>query len=335
MAIYTKKGDKGETGLLGGSRISKDSLKVSCYGTLDEANAALGVAVSQIDHIEIKSIIKDIQKQLFVVGAELASDEKGKDLLKNKVSEQEIARFEEIIDKFEQIMGPIHEFIIPGETSASANLHLSRAIIRRAERQIVELTKTAPIRSELIQYVNRLSDVLFMLARAEVHYHQLEEIKSKVIGKLEELQDKKSCLRLSLELACEIARAGEEKAIALGVPVVISIVDPAGHAILLHRMADSLLASLELSLNKAYTSIALKMASHELVPVIQPGTELYGIQMTNQKIVTFGGGFPLYNDEQIIGGIGVSGGTVEEDMLIAQAAIEVFRKKKEGDSIDY
>lgn len=96
-------------------------------------------------------------------------------------------------------------------------------------------------------------------------------------------------------------------------------------------MENSLLASLELALNKAYTSVALKMATHELAPIIQPGTELYGIQMTNQKIVTFGGGYPLKLEEQVIGGIGVSGGTVEEDMVIATEAIEVFLRKKEED----
>ncbi|MDF1507158.1 cob(I)yrinic acid a,c-diamide adenosyltransferase [Robertmurraya sp. DFI.2.37] len=330
MAIYTKKGDKGETGLLGGSRISKDSLKVSCYGTLDEANAALGVAFSQIANDEMKSIIREIQKQLFVVGAELASDEKGKDLLTSKISEKEIAKFEEIIDKFEQIMGPIHEFIIPGDTSASANLHLSRAIIRRAERLIVELAKTSIVRSEVIQYVNRLSDLLFMLARAEVYYCHIEEIKTKVIGKLKALKGSDAPFCLSLQLASAMAQAAEKKAMEIGVPVVISIVDSAGHAILLHRMENSLLASLELALNKAYTSVALKMATHELVPIIQPGTELYGIQMTNQKIVTFGGGYPLKLEEKVIGGIGVSGGTVEEDMVIATEATAVFLRMKEG-----
>ncbi|MEK4148230.1 cob(I)yrinic acid a,c-diamide adenosyltransferase [Robertmurraya sp. FSL W8-0741] len=331
MAIYTKKGDKGETGLLGGGRISKDSLKVSCYGTLDEANAALGVAFSQIANDEIKSIIREIQKQLFVVGAELASDEKGKDLLTNKISTKEIVEFEELIDKFEQTIGPIHEFIIPGDTNASANLHLSRAIIRRAERLIVELAKTSIVRSEVIQYVNRLSDLLFMLARAEVYYCQLEEIKTKVIGRLEALKGSGAPFGLSLQLASAMAQAAEKKAMEIGVPVVISIVDSAGHAILLHRMENSLLASLELALNKAYTSVALKMATHELAPIIQPGTELYGIQMTNQKIVTFGGGYPLKLEEQVIGGIGVSGGTVEEDMVIATEAIEVFLRKKEED----
>lgn len=327
MAIYTKKGDKGETGLLGGSRISKDSLKVSCYGTLDEANAALGVAFSQIMNDEIKDIIKAIQKQLFVAGAELASDEKGKTLLRDKVSAKEIASFEEVIDRYEQKLGPLREFIIPGETTASASLHLARSIIRRAERLIVQLNNEEPVRQEVIQYVNRLSDVLFMLARAEVHFSLMEEIKGKVLEKLETLAEKS--VTLSLELACKMAQAAEEKAAAISVPIVFSVVDPAGNVVLLHRMEGALLASLDLAPNKAYTAVALKMATHKLVPVIQPGTELYGIQLSNKnKIVTFGGGYPLKNNHQLIGGIGVSGGTVEEDMLIAAEALKVFDNER-------
>lgn len=327
MAIYTKKGDKGETGLLGGSRIPKDSLKVSCYGTLDEANAALGIAYSQVDHNEIKSIIRNIQKQLFVVGAELASDEKGKNLLRDKVSESDVAELEEVVDRFEAMLGPLHEFIIPGETTASASLHLSRSIIRRAERLIVELANESTVRHEVMQYVNRLSDVLFMLARAEAHYSLVQDIKNKVIGKLAAL--KSGGANLTLEWAFKMAQAAESKAEEIGVPIVFSVVDTAGNIVLLHRMEGSLLASLELSPNKAYTAVALKMATHELVPAIQPGAELYGIQLSNQnKIVTFGGGYPLEINQHIIGGIGVSGGTVTEDMLIATEALKLFEKER-------
>lgn len=330
MAIYTKKGDKGETGLLGGSRIAKDSLKVSCYGTLDEANAALGVAYSLINDSEIKNIIHGIQKQLFVVGAELASDEKGKNLLENKVSDKEISEFEEIIDKYEEKLGPIHEFIIPGETTASSTIHLARSIIRRAERLIVELSKETSIRRELIQYVNRLSDTLFMLARAEVHSSFIEEVKGKVLEKLE-IQNY-NYFSLTLELAYKMAKAAEKKAEEIGIPIVFSVVDAGGNTLLLHRMDGALLVSVDLAPNKAYTAVALKMPTHELVPAIQPGGELYGIQVSNQgRIVTFGGGYPLTSKNSIIGGIGVSGGSVEEDMIIATEALKVFAEER-GDS---
>ncbi|ALF10864.1 cob(I)yrinic acid a,c-diamide adenosyltransferase [Parageobacillus thermoglucosidasius] len=328
MAIYTKKGDKGETGLLGGSRISKDSLQVACYGTLDEANAALGVAYSQIENKEIKSIIRDIQKQLFVVGAELASDEKGYSLLKEKVSGKDVTTLEDIIDHYEKKLGPIHEFIIPGETTASSHLHLARAIIRRAERLIVNLSKTSNVRLEIIQFMNRLSDALFMLARAEVYYSMVEGIKEKVI---EKIRTGKTSHELTLEMALKMANVAERKAAEIGVPIVFTAVDASGNIVLLHRMKGALLASLDLSPNKAYTAVALKMATHELAPLIQPGRELYGIQVSNQnKIVTFGGGYPLKINDEIIGGIGVSGGSVEEDMEIAQAVLTLFEEERGG-----
>lgn len=327
MALYTRKGDEGETGLLGGSRIGKDSLKVACYGTLDEANAALGVARSLVVHEELQKIIHDIQQQLFVVGAELASDEKGMRSLKNKVSAGDIGKLEKIIDDYEQRLGPLHEFIIPGETTASAQLHLARAIVRRAERLVVELNRTNPVRKELIQYINRLSDVIFMLARAEVYLTVIQKVKDQVLETLACKNGRGS--ELTLALARKMAEAAEAKAAEMGVPIVFSVVDAGGNLVLLHRMENSLLASIDISSNKAFTAVALKMATHKLVPSIQPGAELYGIQHSNQnRIVTFGGGYPLKIGDDIIGGIGVSGGTVEEDMTIAEEALKVFEQER-------
>lgn len=331
MSIYTKKGDKGETGLLGGSRIGKDSLKVSSYGTLDEANAVLGVAYSMIKREELKNIIHEIQRQLFVVGAELASDEKGRNYIKKLVSQEEISYFEKVIDEYDLLLGPITEFIIPGETSASAHLHQARSIVRRAERLVVELSKTDDVREDLIKYINRLSDVLFMLARAEVYYSLVENVITKVLDRVET----QSSLKLDLKLAKELAKAVERKAEEIKVPIVFSVVDEGGNTILHHRMDDALLVSIELAPNKAYTSVALKTPTHNLAPLVQPGADLFGLQPSNQnRIVPFGGGFPLTVNGKIIGGIGVSGGTVEEDILLATSAIEVFERLIEVNSND-
>lgn len=332
MGIYTKKGDKGYTSLLGGSRIGKDSLKVSSYGTLDEANAVLGVAFSMIKREELKTIIHKIQRQLFVVGAELASDDKGKNYIKKLISQEEIVYFEKVIDEFEELLGPIKEFIIPGETTASSHLHQARSIIRRAERLVVELSKALEIREELIQYMNRLSDVLFMLARAEVYYSLVDQVITKVLDRVE---TSPSFHKLDFNLASKLAEAVEEKAEEMGVPIVFSVVDEGGHIILLHRMDEALLVSVELATNKAFTSVALKAPTHQLAPLVQPGADLFGLQHSHQnRIVPFGGGFPLTVNGKIIGGIGVSGGTVEEDILLATSAIEVFDRLVEVNSND-
>ena len=170
MHVYTRTGDKGETGLFGGSRIGKDSLKVNCYGTIDEANSFLGLAYSTSNHEELKERIRWIQTKLFMVAAELASDDQGKEMLKDKVSKEEITVLENIIDDYLKVVGEQNFFIIPGDSQVSSMLHVARTIIRRAERSIVELNRVEALREELIGFINRLSDAIYVMARYEGEY---------------------------------------------------------------------------------------------------------------------------------------------------------------------
>src|SRR5690625_660469 len=327
MSIYTKKGDKGETSLLGGERVGKDSWKVSCYGTLDEANASLGVAYSLVKNKTLKQHIRSIQRKLFVVAAELASDEDGKELLENKVNTDDIDELEAIIDTYEKELGPVHEFIIPGESHASATLHQSRSIIRRAERNIVKLEKIENVRPELKKYVNRLSDTIFMLARAEASTNLVNEIRNKVLKKLAQPQ-RNQLIGITLEFAQKLSDAAQSHAVKINVPITFSVVDQHGNLILVHRMENSLLGSIDISQNKAFSAVALKMPTHEIEKQAQPGKSLYGIGQTNEnRIVTIGGGYPVIHQGEVLGGIGVSGGSAEEDMLIAEEVIEVINYK--------
>ncbi|WP_426349844.1 cob(I)yrinic acid a,c-diamide adenosyltransferase [Alloiococcus sp. CFN-8] len=170
MHVYTRTGDKGETGLFGGSRIAKDSLKVNCYGTIDEANSFLGLAYSTCDNKDLKEKIRWIQTKLFMVAAELASDDQGKEMLKDKISKEDIAVLEKTIDDYLKVVGEQNFFIIPGDSQVSAMLHIARTIIRRAERSIVELTREESLREELMGFVNRLSDAIYVMARYEAEY---------------------------------------------------------------------------------------------------------------------------------------------------------------------
>jgi len=165
--IYTRTGDKGETGLFGGSRVLKDSLLVEVYGTLDEANSVLGVAYSKVNNEEIKKKLRVIQKKLFVLGAEFASDDKGREMLTQKISDEDVKFLENIVDECMAIVGPQRDFVIPGDTEASAFLHVARTVVRRAERLMVTLSRDIEVRQEARQYVNRLSDALFSMARLE------------------------------------------------------------------------------------------------------------------------------------------------------------------------
>lgn len=132
---------------------------------------------------------------------------------------------------------------------------------------------------------------------------------------------------LSLDIVKEMAKAAEEKAQEMNVPVIFAAVDAGANLMLMHRMEEAFITSIDIAINKAYTAACLKQGSHSIAESVQPGQSLYGLQLTNNcKIVPFGGGFPVIVDGKVVGAVGVSGGTVEEDMAIAQAAIDAFNK---------
>lgn len=130
---------------------------------------------------------------------------------------------------------------------------------------------------------------------------------------------------ITLENAKKVAKAAEERAEQIGVPMVISILDASANPVLLYRMQDALLVSIDVAINKAFTAVTNKVATHELTPLLQPGAVLYGLQNTNSnRIVTFGGGYLLMSGDEIIGAIGVSGGAVSEDMDVASYALKAL-----------
>ncbi len=321
--VYTRRGDFGETDLYGGARISKDHKRVECYGTMDEVNAHIGLAYSLLENADMKIVLRQIQKRLFVIGAELASDENGLNQLKERITDADVVFLEKTIDRYQANVTPRDGFLIPGGTIASAALHVSRTAARRFERLLVGLKKEEAVREEVVQYANRLSDTLFIMAQAEEERVLIQEIKRKVMDKLK--MNGISCLDFSLTIIKRIAEAAERKAAEMGVPIVFAVVDAGGNLILLHRMEDSLLASIDIAANKAYTALSLKMPTNELSGPANPGGSLYGITTTNSsRIVSFGGGYPVFKDGAVIGGIGVSGGTVEQDMEIARHALSIL-----------
>ena len=168
--IYTRSGDAGETGLYGGPRVRKDDLRIEAIGDVDELNAVLGVVRAELARSdkateEIDQIFGRLQHQLFDLGAELATPDpaaKGTDLL----TDAQVAGLESVIDVYEAQLEPLRAFILPGGTPAAAQLHFARCVCRRAERRLVALAAEAPVRGEALRYLNRLSDLLFVLARS-------------------------------------------------------------------------------------------------------------------------------------------------------------------------
>jgi len=175
--IYTKTGDKGETSLLGGERVSKDCLTLQVVGELDELNSKLGEVIAYLfDNPPVEFLIK-IQRDLFKVGAEVAALQTKVIERLEKVGEKEILEFEENIDNLWKDLPELNNFILPGGSIAGAHVHHARAICRRAERALVRLGKEKTVRPELYKYLNRLSDYLFAAARWINKEEGVEEIK--------------------------------------------------------------------------------------------------------------------------------------------------------------
>ncbi len=163
MKIYTRTGDDGSTGLWGGKRVSKDSLRVHAYGTVDECNTALGLVRAAGVAAELDGMLARIQDELFVVGADLASPDAKTKI--DRVDAHSVEVLEQAIDTLEGQLEPLQQFILPGGTQSAAYLHHARTICRRAERWAVSLAHEEPINEYVLSYINRLSDLLFVMAR--------------------------------------------------------------------------------------------------------------------------------------------------------------------------
>ena len=167
MKIYTKKGDKGKTRLFNNECVAKDSLRVEAYGAVDELNATLGFTRAQRPSLEIERVLNELQNSLFVLGSDLATPRDAKTGRKiPRITEGDVKRLEKIIDKYDAKLPPLKQFILPGGGPSGASLHIARTVCRRAERIAVKLSQKEDIGEIPVKFLNRLSDLLFVLARA-------------------------------------------------------------------------------------------------------------------------------------------------------------------------
>lgn len=164
--IYTKTGDNGTTGLLGGTRVKKHNIRLEAYGTVDELNAVIGLILSVDISLNIQKMLMKIQHKLFNIGARLASDEKSKAFTAElAITNEDVELLEATIDRWEEDLPGLRNFILPGGIPAAAQCQVARTVCRRAERRILEFSEDNEIQPEIIYYMNRLSDLLFVLAR--------------------------------------------------------------------------------------------------------------------------------------------------------------------------
>lgn len=174
--IYTKTGDKGMTSLVGGTRISKDHLKIETYGTVDELNSWIGVLRDSPENAARKDILKEIQDRLFTLGADLAAEPEQTKRKIPDLFESDIELLEHEMDKMNEEIPPLKAFVLPGGHQSVSFAHVARTVCRRAERHVIRLSREEEVNPMIIQYLNRLSDYLFVVSRKITQELQTEEV---------------------------------------------------------------------------------------------------------------------------------------------------------------
>ncbi len=308
--LYTGFGDKGYTQTLKNKHIPKSDDLINLLGTIDEYSACLGVAKSGAYDKELIKDIEAIQKKLIDIMSEIAGG-------KPSVTEECVKTIEHMTDSYAK--DGFSGFTLSGDNPVSANLNLARTIIRRGERIAVKLNMSGRLRSVTLVYLNRLSDLTYALAE----YSKKDLTTKKINATSKEISE------LSLELAKEISLAVEKRAESMGKKVVVAILDAGANLMLLHAMKDSYIASVQIAQDKAYTSVALKMPSHIALKESRGG-DLDGLTPTdNNRLMLLGGGMPLMINDRVVGAIGVSGGTAEEDIAFSEFGAMYLERRLE------
>lgn len=324
MSITTKTGDDGYTSLLNGKRVHKFDLRIELMGNMDELTSYLGLLKSEIKDVKFKGELEAIQKNLSTIMAQIAYGSSQK----YKLQDEELNKIEVLTFEYESMYIPKNKFIMPGENRISALIDVCRSIGRKVERNIISVDQFYPVDELSKKYMNRISDYLYSGAR-------YLDFKEKVTKQVIEYLDKeekmaaisagKDIKSMNLKLAKRLSERIEEKAGQLGVPVVIAISNEWGNTISVHFMDGALPGSFNIAVDKAYTSAAIRISTYELGRLSQSGQPLYGINNTNNnRIVVFGGGVPLKLGGSLIGGLGISGGTAEQDTFLADFGAEML-----------
>ena len=310
--LYTRGGDRGETALWDGSRVSKDDPRIELNGTLDEVSSAVGLARS-LAPCAVKDDLLKIQEDIQHFMAYVARGAKS-------VSEPDPSSLEAMLDDLSERYPLGGSFVFPGDSPSGGALHMARTFVRRAERVAMKLLPDGYIGSGAFQYINRLSDLFFALAIKADAETQVDRVVKRVVSAMNG-----SSGAITLDAALQLLGASRAEAEAIGVPLVLAVCDASGGLVAFQRMDGSLLISLEQAIKKAATAVKLKMNTEELGPLVRSDGPFYGL-MNDSSLVAFGGGKLLKRNGVIMGAVGVSGGSVEEDMQVADAAVRQFNE---------
>ena len=309
--MYTKTGDTGHASTLTRKHIPKNSPIFDVLGTLDELGAQLGVAKQHAT--SVAPIIEQLQQDIVSVSAELAGG-------KRFVDRDRVAQLERAIDAVTGNETEQNSFVLAGASAGGAALDVARTIARRAERKAVAASQTGGFTRDLLAWFNRLSDLLYALARLCDHSTSVPTAKP--------VQTTAMVVNGFCDKAIALCQAVRDYAAQQGIKVVTAVCDAGGNPVAMIRADDAFIASVDIAMNKAFTSVSLKMSTEQLSHLARPDGSLYGIQFTNNnRIVIFGGGVPLEENGVIVGGFGVSGGTAEQDTALADYAKEFYEKE--------
>jgi len=283
------------------------SLEKSIFNHIDEAINLIKKLDKFIDNQDFSNILKELSKKFLLI----------KD--KKNVS-FETKNIENCILKYSNILSLNDEYKTPEENEEVLIAYLLYIIIKKIQRRFLLLSKSRRIKLELINYINKSRDFLHIVYKFIQEKVMVKYVMELVSEKLSSIDMDNN---LSLEKARKIIRAGEKKAKEMNIAAVFAVVNPEGNLIIEERMDNAILVSVEVAYKKAYTAAALKLNTQDLTALVQPGAMFYGLQ-SDPKYIVFGGGMLLKVDGKIVGAVGVSGGSAQEDMEIAKACVKAF-----------
>ena len=283
------------------------SLEKSIFNHIDEAINLIKKLDKFIDNQDFSNILKELSKKFLLI----------KD--KKNVS-FETKNIENCILKYSNILSLNDEYKTPEENEEVLIAYLLYIIIKKIQRRILLLSKSRRIKLELINYINKSRDFLHIVYKFIQEKVMVKYVMELVSEKLSSIDMDNN---LSLEKARKIIRAGERKAKEMNIAAVFAVVNPEGNLIIEERMDNAILVSVEVAYKKAYTAAALKLNTEDLTALVQPGAMFYGLQ-SDPKYIVFGGGMLLKVNGNIVGAVGVSGGSAQEDMEIAKACVKAF-----------
>jgi len=313
--LYTRIGDDGSTRLGNRQSVPKDAVRVNLYGIIDEATSALGIARAAAP-APVAEAILELQRELVKLMGRISLYDPDCPIISST----------DIENKIEAIAAPMPDvFVAPGESPSGAALHLARAVFRRAEREAVTLSREEKCDAEVFKTINRISDYLYALAVWADYETCVGKIAKTVVKRLEGFTEGRAPDKLTLEKAELLLFAMKKKAALGAVPMAMAVCDAGGDLVAFARQENVLPVSIGLAQRKAFTATQLKCATADLAPLTQPGAMLWGLQ-ADPGLVVFGGGIPLFRGSQVVGAVGVSGGTVDEDITVAQAAIDAWNR---------